>query len=66
MRINLFYLACCFVFMWTLGDVFKSTYRENLVQALSMTLGCAIYLGLHTVLWKKLKVFFINIFKISR
>ena len=66
MKKNLFYLACCFVFMWTLGEVFNATYREKLVQALSMTFACAIYLGLHIIYWKKLKVFCINVFKISR
>ena len=66
MRKNLFYLACCFVFMWTIGEVFKSPHSENLVQALSMTFGCAIYLGLHSVLWEKIKALFQRFFKINR
>ena len=60
MKKNLFYLACCFVFMWTLGEVFNATHQENLVQALSMTFGYAVFLGLHSELWKKLKVFFVK------
>lgn len=48
MKNKLFYLACCFVFMWTLGQVFDSSYSENLIYCLSMTLACAIWLGIHS------------------
>jgi uncharacterized membrane protein YjjB (DUF3815 family) len=55
MKQKLFYLACAFVFMWTLGDVFEVPHRQNLVQAVTMTIGYAIYLGLHSMLWIQIK-----------
>jgi uncharacterized membrane protein YjjB (DUF3815 family) len=55
MRQKLFYLACAFVFMWTLGEVFEAPHRQNVIQAISMTIAYAIYLGLHSAVWNQIK-----------
>lgn len=56
MKQKLFYLGCAFVFMWTLGEVFEAPHRQNLVQAICMTIGYAIYLGLHSIVWNQIKM----------
>lgn len=58
MKQKLFYLACAFVFMWTLGEVFEAPHRQNVVQAISMTFAYAIYLGLHSMVWNQIKILY--------
>jgi hypothetical protein len=58
MKQKLFYLACSFVFMWTLGEVFEAEHSQNLVQSMSMTLAYAIYLGIHSTAWNQIKVLY--------
>ena len=60
MKKKFFNLACCFTFMWILGEVFKSPHQQNLVQAITMTIAYAIYLGIHLIFWKQFKSLFNN------
>lgn len=47
MKLKLFHLGCCFVFMWTLGQIFQASDMQNLSYSLSMTLAYFIYIGVH-------------------
>lgn len=54
MKKKLYNCLMVFVIFWVMGEVFKSSYSQNLIFSLCMVIAYAIWDGLHLDIYKNL------------
>ena len=55
MKEHLYKLMIAFMAAWTIAGVFEEPHRQAIVYSICCTMSYGIYLGIHSLIYKKAK-----------